>query len=148
LPRLAVNLAAVRVAQLAGRLEASNPWAGCPGFQAREKLREPKSRETTMINNFSEEYIRSEIGSVMHPTIHCSLVELGIVKNIEIKSGRVIITMALPFAEVPDSIKNYLFDSLREAIEEVDAPVEIRTEVMTKEELEKFLAMEKEKSKH
>ncbi len=101
-----------------------------------------------MINNFSEEYIRSEIGSVMHPTIHCSLVELGIVKNIEIKSGRVIITMALPFDEVPDSIKNYLFDSLREAIEEVDAPVEIRTEVMTKKELEKFLAMEKEKSNH
>ena len=38
-----------------------------------------------MANNFSEQYIRREIGNVMHPTINCSLVELGIVKNIEIE---------------------------------------------------------------
>lgn len=110
-------------------------------------LLETESRGRTMVNNFSEEYIRREIGNVMHPTIHCSLVELGIVKNIEIKSEKVIITMALPFAEVPDSIKNYLEDSLREAIEEVDTAVEIQTEVMNKEELKKFLVLEKEKGK-
>ena len=100
-----------------------------------------------MANNFSKEYIRSEIGNVMHPTINCSLVELGVVKNIEIKPGRVIITLALPFAEVPDSIKNYLEDSLREAIEEVETAVEIQTEIMSKEELKKFLVLEKEKGK-
>lgn len=101
-----------------------------------------------MGNNFSEEYIRNEIGKVMHPTINCSLVELGLVKNIEVKPGRVTIIMALPFAEVPDSIRNYLEDSLREAIEEVEAAVEIQTEVMNKEELKKFLALEKEHWKH
>jgi len=101
-----------------------------------------------MVTNYSEEYIRSEIGNVMHPTIHCSLVELGIVKNIEIKTGKVIITMALPFADIPISIKDYLVDSLRESIEEVDAAVEIQTEVMNKEELKKFLALEKEHWKH
>jgi metal-sulfur cluster biosynthetic enzyme len=100
-----------------------------------------------MVNNFSEEYIRREIGNVVHPTIHCSLVELGIVKNIQIKPGKVIITMALPFADVPDSIKDYLVDSLRVSIEEVDAPVEIETVIMNKEELEKFVLLEKEKGK-
>lgn len=100
------------------------------------------------MNNFSEEYIRNEIGKVMHPTINSNLVELGIVKNIEIKPGRVIITMALPFAEVPDSIRNYLEDNLREAIEEVDAAVDIQTEIMSKAELKKFLALEKEHWKH
>ena len=96
-----------------------------------------------MTNNFSEKYIRREIGNVMHPTINCSLVELGIVKNIEIKTGKVIITLALPFAGVPDSIKDYLVDSLRESIEEVEAVVEIKTVAMTKEELKRFLALEK-----
>ena len=64
-----------------------------------------------MTNNFSEKYIRREIRNVMHPTINHSLVELGIVKNIEINTGNVIITLALPFAEVPASIKDYLVES-------------------------------------
>jgi len=94
-------------------------------------------------NNFSEQYIRREIGNVMHPTINCSLVELGIVKNIETKTGKVIITLALPFAGVPDSIKDYLIDSLRESIEEVDSVVDIETVAMIKEELKRFLALKK-----
>ena len=100
-----------------------------------------------MANNFSEQYIRREIGNVMHPTINCSLVELGIVKNIQIKPGRVIITLALPFAGVPDSIKDYLIDSLRESIEEVDAVVKIETDAMTKEELKRFFALKKKLGK-
>ena len=101
-----------------------------------------------MVNNFSEKYIRREIRNVMHPTIHCSLVEIGVVKIIEIKPGRVIITMALPFANVPASLKDYLIESLRESIEEVNTAVEIQTEVMGKEELKKFLTLEKEHWKH
>jgi metal-sulfur cluster biosynthetic enzyme len=100
-----------------------------------------------MANNFSEEYIRREVANVMHPTINCSLVELGIVKNIEIKTGKVIITMAFPFTDVPVSIKDYLVNSVRESIEEIDATFEIETGVMTKEELKKFLALEKGKGK-
>ena len=103
-----------------------------------EKTKKP------MANNYSDDYIRREIANVMHPTINCSLVELGIVKNIEIKTGKVTITLTLPFADIPVSIIDYLFDSLRESIEEVDAIVDIQTEVMDKEELKKFLALEKE----
>ncbi|MBN2089459.1 DUF59 domain-containing protein [candidate division KSB1 bacterium] len=101
-----------------------------------------------MTNHFSENYIRREIGNVMHPMIHCSLVDLGIVKNIDIKPGRIIITLVLPFAEVPVSIKEYLVDSLKESVEEVNAEVEIQTEVMNKEELKKFLVLEKKYWKH
>ena len=97
-----------------------------------------------MANNFSEQYIRKEIGNVMHPTINCSLVDLGIIKNIEIKKEALIITMAFPFTEVPDTIKDYLVEMVRESIEEIEKPVEIETVVMTKEELQKFLALEKE----
>lgn len=98
-----------------------------------------------MTNTFSEEYIRREVANVMHPTINCSLVELGIIKNIEIKTGKVIITMAFPFPNIP--IEDYLVDIVRESIEEIDTAVEIETVVMNKEELQKFLTLEKEKGK-
>lgn len=94
-----------------------------------------------MVNNHSEEYIRGEVANVMHPAINCSLVELGIVKNIEMKKGTVFITMAFPFANVP--IADYLVEMVRESIEEVEAPVEIETTVMTKEELQRFLDLER-----
>jgi metal-sulfur cluster biosynthetic enzyme len=104
-----------------------------------ERLNE---QEETMANHFSEEYIRREIANVNHPAINCSLIELGIIKNIEVKPEKVIITMAFPFPNIP--IEDYLKDLVREAIEEVDAEVEIETVVMTKEALQKFLALEKE----
>ena len=95
-----------------------------------------------MVNNFSEEYIRKEVANVKHPMINCSLVELGIVKNIEIKKETVIITMAFPFLNIP--IADYLVEIVKESIEEIEAPVEIETVVMNKEELQKFLVLEKE----
>ena len=95
-----------------------------------------------MANNYSEEYIRKEVANVMHPAINCSLVDLGIVKSIVVKNEKVIITMAFPFPNIP--IEDYLVDSVRESIEEIDMPVEIEILVMTKEELQKFLALEKE----
>ena len=82
------------------------------------------------------------MGNVKHPTINCSFVELGIVKNIEIETGKVLITMAFPFPNIP--IEDYLVEIVRESIEEIAAPIEIETVIMTKEELKKFLALEKE----
>jgi metal-sulfur cluster biosynthetic enzyme len=96
-----------------------------------------------MLNNFTEEYIHREVANVMHPTINCSLVELGIVKNIEIKTDKVIITMALPFPDIP--IEDYLGEIVRESVEEIETTVEIDTVVMTKYELQKFLSLEKKK---
>jgi len=94
-----------------------------------------KTSEVTLTKQhilFYEEYIRGEVANVMHPTINCSLIELGMVKNIEINRGVVIITMAIPFTEVPVSIKDYLIEMVRKYIEEIEKPVEIETVVMTK----------------
>ena len=95
-----------------------------------------------MVNNFSEEYIRKEVANVKHPMINCSLVELGIVKNIEINKGTVIITLAFPILNIP--IADYLIEMVKESIEEIEAPVEIETVAMNKKELRKFFALEKE----
>ena len=90
----------------------------------------------------SEQDVRKEVAEVMHPTINCSLLELGIVKNIELKNEIIKITMAFPFPNIP--IEDYLINSVKEALEAFDAEVEIETVIMTKEEVQKFLALEKE----
>ena len=95
-----------------------------------------------MANYISEQDVHKEVSEVMHPTINCSLLELGMVKNIEIINGIIKITMAFPFPNIP--IEDYLINSVKEAIEAFDAEVEIETVIMTKEELQKFLALEKE----
>ncbi|MBN2007881.1 hypothetical protein JW960_00900 [candidate division KSB1 bacterium] len=99
-----------------------------------------------MTHHFSEAYIRSEVGHVMHPCINCSLVKLGIVKRIEFEQEAVKITLAMPFADV--TIKDYQLESVRESIEEVEPPVDIQTVVMTKPELRTFLSLEKQYTKH
>ena len=95
-----------------------------------------------MANNITEQDVRKEVAEVMHPAINCSLLELGIVKSIGIINGIIKITMALPFPNIP--IEDYLINSVKEAIEGLDADGEIETAIMTKDELQKFLDLEKE----
>ncbi len=95
-----------------------------------------------MANNITDQDVRKEVAEVKHPAINCSLLDLGIVKNIEVKNGIIKITIAFPFPNIP--IADYLINSVKEAVEEFEAEVEIETVIMTKEELQKFLALEKE----
>jgi len=95
-----------------------------------------------MANNISEQNVREKVAEVMHPAINCSLLELGMVKNIEIKNGIIKIEVAFPFPNIP--IEGYLINSVKKAIEAFGAEIEIETAVMNKEGLQKFLALEKE----
>ncbi len=97
-----------------------------------------------MTENISEEDVHHAIGQVMHPAISHTLVELGMVKDTALKGNEVILTLVLPFLGIPDVIKDYLVDSLREAIAKLGVNVEIKIAEMNKEEKEAFLAMEEE----
>jgi metal-sulfur cluster biosynthetic enzyme len=80
----------------------------------------------------------------MHPAISRSLVDLGMAKDITMESGKVTLTLALPFPGIPISIKDYLVNSLRKAVTDLGAEIEIRVTGMDQEEREAFLAMEQE----
>lgn len=79
---------------------------------------------------------------VKHPAIDRSLPELGIVKEIAVKDGKVVITMALPFPGIP--IKDQLVSSIREPIEKLGVEVEVKQTIMNQEELQAFLKKEQE----
>lgn len=97
-----------------------------------------------MTRDISEEDVHQAIGQVMHPEINRTLVELGMVKDIVLKDDEVTLTLTLPFLAIPVSIKDYLVNSLRQAVTKLGAEVEIKIAEMNQEERLAFLAMEQE----
>ncbi len=94
------------------------------------------------MGEISEEKVRNAVAQVRHPAIDRTLMELGILKDITVEGDKVIITLAFPFPGIP--IRELLIESVREPVEEMGAKVEVKTTVMTAEELQAFLAMEQE----
>jgi len=97
-----------------------------------------------MARDISEGDVHRAIAQVMHPEINRTLVELGMVKDIVLKDDEVTLTLVLPFLGIPVSIKDYLMNSLRQAVAKLGAKVEIRVAEMNHEERLAFLAMEQE----
>jgi len=97
-----------------------------------------------MARNISEEDVHHAIGQVMHPEINRTLVELGMVKDIILKDNEVTLALILPLLGIPVSVKDYLINSLRQAVMKLGAKVEIRVAEMNQEERLAFLAMERE----
>jgi metal-sulfur cluster biosynthetic enzyme len=92
--------------------------------------------------NISEEEVRQALAEVMHPAIDRTLVELGIIKNVTFRDNGVALTLLLPFPNIP--IKDYLANSVREAVMKLGLEVEIKIGQMNQEEVQSFLAMEQE----
>jgi len=95
-----------------------------------------------MAKNISEKDILNLLDKVRHPAINRTLRELGIVKDLSIKDNKVLITMALPFPNIP--IIDQLVSSIKEPIEKLGVEVEVKQTVMSREELQAFLKMEGE----
>ena len=97
-----------------------------------------------MAKNISEEDVHQAIGQVMHPEISRTFVELGMVRDIALRGDEVTLTLVLPFLGIPASIKDYIVNSLRQAVMKSGAEVKIRIAEMNQEERLAFLAMEQE----
>ena len=97
-----------------------------------------------MAKNISEEDVHQAVGQVMHPEISHTLVELGMVKDIALKDDEVSLALVLPLLGIPASIKDYLVNSLRQAVTKLGVKVEVRIAEMSQQERLTFLAMEQE----
>lgn len=95
-----------------------------------------------MAKNVSEEDVRQAVAEVTHPAIDRTLVQLGMIKDIAVEGDSVTLTLVLPFLGVP--IKDYLVNSVREAVMKLGVEIEIKITEMSQEELQAFLAMEQE----
>ena len=95
-----------------------------------------------MTADISEEEVQELVGQVKHPAINLSLVELGIVRDITVEGNKVFLTFAFPFPNIP--IKGMLIKSVRDPLEEMGAILEVKETVMDQNQLQRFLALEKD----
>ena len=86
--------------------------------------------------------IISKISSVKHPAINYSLLELGIVKDVELNDNIVTAVFAFPFPNIP--IADQLIKSISLPIEALGVDFKYLIVVMSEEEKAKFLQMETE----
>ena len=98
-----------------------------------------------MTNSPSEEEIRSALSEINHPEINCSLVTLGMINNIVVKGKDVSVTLKLPVMEIPAQVKDYLVNSIRQALSNLDDSLEaeISLATMSQEDRMNFISMAK-----
>jgi len=67
------------------------------------------------------ESVKRAISEVEHPEISSSLTELGMVENVRLdeETDELTITLMLPTMGVPEEIRNYLAQSIAQAVQEV-----------------------------
>jgi len=95
-----------------------------------------------MTENISEQ-IAAAIKSVEHPAIALSLVDLGIVRDFQIHEKEVTIILALPFAAVPQMIRDVMINGLKKEVSAVGGTIkDVSIEIMTDEERQDFMQKE------
>jgi ATP-binding protein involved in chromosome partitioning len=90
----------------------------------------------------TEEQITAELNKIFHPAINLSLMELGILQDIDLWYDTVIVTFVFPFPNIP--IADKLIQSIQNVVEKMGLQMQYIVRVMKTEEKEAFLRMEKE----
>lgn len=91
-----------------------------------------------------EQKITHAISQVKHPEINSSLVDLGMVKDIQVENDKVSLKLLLPMMGIPQVVKDFMINSLKEAVSQQGAVLDVTLAEMTPEERQRFFAMEQE----
>ena len=97
-----------------------------------------------MVTNISLQDIQEAIGKVTHPAISRTLVDLGMIKDVRLHGKEARLTLLLPILNIPVPVKDYLVNSLREAVAALGVQLKVEIAEMNQEERRAFLAMEQE----
>jgi len=94
----------------------------------------------------TEQEIEMVLYQVQHPEIRFSLVELGMFNGAEIEGEDVAILIALPTVEVPAAVREYIQNSVIQAVRQLEpaAKCQVRFVNMTEEQRQNFLALARE----
>jgi len=105
-----------------------------------------KGKVDMMTKSASEPEIRQALAEVRHPEIAHTLVDLGMLKDIIVEGKKVTLTLALPLMGIPTEVRDYLINSVGQALANLDASLEIEVDQaeMNPEERARFLAMAQE----
>ncbi|MEN8173425.1 MAG: iron-sulfur cluster assembly protein [Chloroflexota bacterium] len=99
-----------------------------------------------MSNTNNSQAIIESLEKVEHPAIATSLLDLGMLRDIEVTPGlKTSLTMVLPFPNIPDNVRDYMVTSLANAAKSAGgALTKVDMAVMNEEERQNFLKIEQE----
>ncbi len=90
----------------------------------------------------TKENLIKELSKIMHPEVNHSLIDLGIIKNIEIVENKAKMIFAFPFPDIP--IADVLIKSVEKPLRELGIRLSYNVRIMTEDEKNKFMIMEEE----
>ena len=96
-----------------------------------------------MSDDFLKKIIQA-LDKTRHPSINASFPQLGMVNGAKIEDNKVIVTFKLPFAGIPENIKNMMFSNIKEVLNPFGLDIQVKLAVMDEEEKQHFLIVEKE----
>jgi metal-sulfur cluster biosynthetic enzyme len=91
--------------------------------------------------------IYAAIQGVEHPAIASSLIDLGMIRDVEFvsKENTVSLTLVLPVVNIPQNVLNYMVNSLYQAIKDAGSELtKVQIAQMTEDERQKFYLMEQQ----
>lgn len=91
-----------------------------------------------------EQKIIQALSQVEHPEIRSSLVDLGMVKDIQVEGNQVSLTLVLPMLGIPLAVREYMINSLRQAVSDQDVELDVTLAEMTPQERQRFFMMEQQ----
>ena len=89
-----------------------------------------------------EQKIIQALSQVEHPEIKNTLVELGMVKDIQVQDDEVSLKLELPFMGIPPVIRDYMINGLRQAVADQGVKLNVTLVEMTLQERQSFFRME------
>ena len=89
----------------------------------------------------TEERVFQALRGVMHPEFKRDLVELEMIKGVVVEDGRVTVTLALPFIDVP--VKDDLVRGVKEALSGLDSTTQIEVDLVEMSQRERAAFMDK-----
>jgi metal-sulfur cluster biosynthetic enzyme len=99
-----------------------------------------------MSDSHRHQTILAAIERVEHPAIATTLLDLGIVRDTQVSpDGKVTLTLAVPFPNIPDHIRDYMLNSLAAAAQSAGGElIGVRLMVMNEGDLQHFLTKEQQ----
>jgi len=91
-------------------------------------------------------HIIETIEKVEHPAIATTLLDLGMLRDIEVTSdGKVTLTLVLPFPNIPDNVRDYMVNSLAAAAKPAGGElIKVNLAFMNEEERQNFITKEQQ----
>ena len=86
--------------------------------------------------------ITQALDKTQHPSINASLPQLGMVSDVKIEDNKVHLKMKLPFAGIPENVRNIMVGNIQDVLNPFGMNIKIHLAIMNEEEKQKFLQIE------